>query len=57
MESPRSTLGGSGRGEGGLDLLIGQPWVPDLTIFIAGDRNVVYSPKFETGSRKHLELH
>lgn len=54
MESPSSTLQGVGRG---LDLLIGQPWVPDLTIFIAGDRNVVYSPKFETGSRKYLELH
>lgn len=30
---------------------------PNLTIFIAGDRNVVHSPKLETGSREHLELH
>lgn len=36
---------------------LGQPWVLDLTVFIAGDGNVVYSPKFETGSREHLELH
>lgn len=42
---------------GALDLLTGQPWVPDLTVFIAGDRNVVDSPKFEAGSREHLELH
>lgn len=41
----------------GQDLLTTQPWDPDLTVFIAGDRNVVYSPKFETGSREHLELH
>lgn len=42
---------------GNLDLLAGQPGVPNLTIFIAGDRNVVHSPKLETGSREHLELH
>lgn len=34
-----------------------QAWAPDLTVFIAGDGDVVYSPKFETGSREHLELH
>lgn len=38
-------------------MLAGQPGVSNLTIFIAGDRNVVHSPKLETGSREHLELH
>lgn len=45
------------RATGGLDLWTEQSRVPDLTIFIAGDRNVVHCPKFETGSREHLELH
>lgn len=50
-------LMGSRPCSGGWDLPVGQPQVPKLTIFIAGDRNVVYSPKLETGSCEHLELH